>query len=314
LKFGYGETYVSKDVVNQNGIYAHALAQEIGLKTGDKIIKINGEDFEDFADVQGSQIMLESGAFYTVLRDGNEIVVPVPNDFISTKIERNEPFISALEPFKVGEILAESPADEGGLEKGDLIKSLNGNNIVYFQDLAEKLQEFKGEQVALAVDRNGNEKELSMTVGDDGKLGFYPEMLLETATINYGFFESIPVGTDEAFAVVIDNVKGFGKIFSGDVAADKAISGPIGIAKFFGGVWIWQKFWFITGLLSMVLAFMNLLPIPALDGGHVVFLLFEMVSGRSPSLKFLEVAQKVGMVILLGLMSFAILNDVIKLF
>lgn len=315
LKFTYGETYISKDIVNQNGIYAHSLAQEIGLKTGDKIIKINGQDYEDFAEVQGSKVFLESGAFYTVLRDGKEIVISIPDDFISKKIEsNNEPFISALEPFEVGEVVNGSAADDAGLEKGDIIKSINGEEIIYFQELSTLLNEYKGKEIELKVQRENQMITLNGTVGNDGKLGFYPVLKLETATVNYGFFESFPVGTEEAFTVIYDNIKGFGKIFSGDVAADKAIQGPIGIAKFFGGVWIWQKFWYITGLLSMILAFMNFLPIPALDGGHVVFLLFEMFSGKSPSLKFLETAQKVGMVILLGLMGFAIFNDVIKLF
>ncbi|MFN6947189.1 MAG: site-2 protease family protein, partial [Cytophagaceae bacterium] len=116
------------------------------------------------------------------------------------------------------------------------------------------------------------------------------------------------------FSIITNTVRGFGKIFKGEIGARQSISGPIGIAREFGGVWIWQKFWILTGLLSMVLAFMNFLPIPALDGGHVVFLLYEMVAGRKPSEKFLEGAQKVGMVLLLSLMIFAFGNDIIKLF
>lgn len=117
-----------------------------------------------------------------------------------------------------------------------------------------------------------------------------------------------------AFEIVWVNMRALGKIFSGEVSASKSISGPIGIAQVFGGTWDWVNFWRITGLLSMILAFMNLLPIPALDGGHVVFLTYEIVSGRKPSDKFLEVAQKVGMVLILGLMVFAIFNDIIKAF
>ncbi|QNL21167.1 RIP metalloprotease RseP [Hyphobacterium sp. CCMP332] len=312
LKFSYGETFISKDEVNKHGIYAHSLAEEIGLKTGDKIVKINGEDFDDFAEVQGSKVLLESNAFFTVLRDGSEVIVEVPDDFISKKIESDEPFISPLEPFIVGEVLKGSVADKGGLQTGDKIISVNGIEVNYFQTLVDVLSENKGNTVNAKISRNGENLEKEFEVGEDGKLGFYSESLLQKSTVEYGFFESIPKGAGMAFTVVYDNIKGFGKIFSGDVAADKAISGPIGIAKFFGGQWIWQKFWYITGLLSMVLAFMNLLPIPALDGGHVVFLLFEIVSGRAPSLKFLEVAQKIGMVILLGIMGFAIFNDIIK--
>ncbi len=312
LKFSYGETFISKDEVNKYGIYAYPLAEEIGLKTGDKIVKINGKDFEDFNEVQGSSVMLESSAFFTVLRNGEEVNVPVPNDFISKKIESEQPFIAPLEPFIVGEVIENSAAAKGGLEKGDKFISVNGIEVNYFQELVVVLEQNKGRELNAIIQRGDQNLDKTFEVSEDGKLGFYSQSLLEKATVEYGLLESFPKGTDMAFSVVYDNIKGFGKIFSGDVAADKAISGPIGIAKFFGGQWIWQKFWYITGLLSMVLAFMNLLPIPALDGGHVVFLLFEMLSGRAPSLRFLEVAQKVGMVILLGIMGFAIFNDIVK--
>jgi regulator of sigma E protease len=122
------------------------------------------------------------------------------------------------------------------------------------------------------------------------------------------------LGAERAFGIVFVQLKAFKKIFSGELSFQKSLSGPIGIAQAYGGTWDWERFWRMTGLLSMVLAFMNLLPIPALDGGHVVFLTYEMVSGRKPSDKFLEVAQKIGMVLLLGLMVFIFANDIFKLF
>ena len=138
--------------------------------------------------------------------------------------------------------------------------------------------------------------------------------MLNYATRHFTFAESIPKGTQQAFNVIIMNIKGFGKIFRGEVSASKSLSGPIGIAQVFGDTFNWVKFWTVVAMLSMVLAFMNFLPIPALDGGHVMFLTYEMVTGQKPSDKFLENAQKVGMVLLLGLMAFAIFNDVFKLF
>ena len=140
------------------------------------------------------------------------------------------------------------------------------------------------------------------------------ENLNDISTVEYTLAEAVPIGTSLAFRIVWDNIKAFRKMFSGDVSPSKSLLGPIGIAKFFGGTWDWVNFWRITGLLSMVLAFMNFLPIPALDGGHVVFLTWEIVTGKKPSDTFLENAQKVGMVLLLGLMAFAILNDIVKLF
>ena len=164
----------------------------------------------------------------------------------------------------------------------------------------------------MVVQRGATQKSLKVAVTEDGTLGFYPESLLHFTVVQYTFGEAVAIGTEDAFAVVYNNIKGFGKIFRGEVSASKALSGPIGIARMFGGVWDWGRFWQLTGLLSMVLAFMNALPIPALDGGHAVILSYEIISGRKPSDKFLENAQKVGMVLLLGLMAFAIFNDVWK--
>jgi len=150
-------------------------------------------------------------------------------------------------------------------------------------------------------------------VSDEGTIGINVNPLIEPVKRKYGFGEAVTKGTERAFSVVIINAKALGKMFTGEVSA-KNVSGPIGMAKIYGNTWDWVKFWSITGLISMILAFMNLLPIPALDGGHVVFLLYEMISGRTPSDRFLENAQKVGMVILLALMVFAIGNDILKLF
>ena len=142
--------------------------------------------------------------------------------------------------------------------------------------------------------------------------GFYAQWDVPIVRTEYNLAESLPKGAEAAFDVVWINIRALGKIFTGEVSASKSIDGPIGIAQIFGGEWDWLRFWRITGLLSMVLAFMNFLPIPALDGGHVVFLTYEMVSGRKPSDKFLEGAQKVGMVLLLSLMVFAVFNDLFK--
>ncbi|MFZ6001416.1 MAG: site-2 protease family protein, partial [Bacteroidota bacterium] len=146
-------------------------------------------------------------------------------------------------------------------------------------------------------------------------IGFYPMMVdrSELAFIDYGFGESMALGTQRAFGVIFVQLKAFKKIFSGEISFQKSLSGPIGMAQAFGTEWDWERFWRMTGLLSMVLAFMNLLPIPALDGGYVVFLLYEMVSGREPSEKFFETALKIGMALLLILMVFVFYNDIAKL-
>lgn len=308
-----GHDYIAaKDV--KYGIVAHKLGQEIGLRTGDKIVAINGKPFEDFAEVR--KVFLESNSYYTVERSGERLDVYVPNDFIEKVSDKKNAreFIDPIFPFKVGELVPAMPADKAGLKTGDKIVKLNETPISFYHEIQDALDKAKNKTVTLTVERAGQTISLPIKVSPEGTIGFYPDKDLKITHVDYSFGESIAVGTGKAFSVVTDNIRGFGKIFRGEVSASKALSGPIGIAQMFGGIWDWGRFWFLTGLLSMVLAFMNILPIPALDGGHSVLLIYEMVTGHKPSDKFLEGAQKVGMVILLGLMVFAFGNDIFKLF
>jgi regulator of sigma E protease len=215
-------------------------------------------------------------------------------------------------------VINKTGAEEAGLEKGDKIIEVAGNDVQYFHQLKKVLEDNRGKKVDIKVLRGKeNQKQIILTdvqVSEDATIGFYPEWQLNTSSIDYTFAEAIPLGTKRAFEVVWVNVKAFGKMFKGELDPTKSLRGPIGILQEFGGTWDWTRFWTLTGLLSMVLAFMNLLPIPALDGGHVTFLIYEIVSGRKPSDQFLENAQKVGMVILLMLMVFVFANDIINLF
>ncbi|MFN8343558.1 MAG: RIP metalloprotease RseP [Spirosomataceae bacterium] len=308
-----GHDYIAaKDV--KYGIVAHKLGQEIGLRTGDKIVSINGKPFEDFADVR--KVFLESNSYYTVERGGERVDVYVPNNFIEKVTDKKNArdFIDPIFPFKVGELVPNMPAEKAGIKTGDKIVKLNETPIRFYHEIQDALEKTKNQTVTMTVERAGQTIPLSVKVSPEGTIGFYPDKDLKITHVDYSFTESIAVGTGKAFSVVTDNIRGFGKIFRGEVSASKALSGPIGIAQMFGGIWDWGRFWFLTGLLSMVLAFMNILPIPALDGGHSVLLLYEIVTGHKPSDRFLEGAQKVGMVILLGLMVFAFGNDIFKLF
>ena len=313
ITYSEGYDYIAtKDV--KYGIVAHKLGQEIGLRTGDKIVAINGKPFDDFAEVR--KVFLESNSYYTVERNGEKVDIYVPNNFIekiSDKKNAGE-FIDPIYPFSIREVTPGMPASKSGLLAGDKIVKVNNQPIQFYHEIRDALSNLKNKKAVLEIDRKGKVVTLNVDVPEDGKIGFYPELGLTTTHIDYSFGESIAIGTQKAFSVVTDNIRGFGKIFRGEVSASKALSGPIGIAQMFGGIWDWGRFWFLTGLLSMVLAFMNILPLPALDGGHSVLLIYEMVTGHKPSDKFLEAAQKVGMVILLGLMVFAFGNDIFKLF
>lgn len=310
-----GERILLKDEVNKYGIVAGELAKQIGLQTGDKITKVNGKPFADFRDVISSDVFLGSNSSYTVSRNGKEVNIDIPNNFIEKLSDPEEKgkFIQPIMPFKVGELVADMPASEAGLKVGDKIVAIDAKPIQFYHEFQDEVPKHKGQEIDLGIERNGKPSNIKVKVSNEGTVGLRPESLLAFTTINYTLNEAIQEGTKEAFGVVYNNIKGFGKIFRREVSASKALSGPIGIARMFGGEWDWQNFWRLTGLLSMVLAFMNALPIPALDGGHAIILSYEIISGRKPSDAFLENAQKVGMVLLLGLMAFAIFNDFWKI-
>jgi regulator of sigma E protease len=315
LVYQRGETYYSRDQVIQNGIVALEIGKQIGFQDGDKILDINGLPYESINELSGGEALLSSGGFYTVDRGGEIIKIEIPRGFINSfnSEQAMSSFINIRVPFDVKEVSPNSSAEKIGLKAGDKIVGVNGSQIAYFNDLQSSLADLKGKEATLLVERNGETLEKSAQISEEGTIGIAVNPLLEPVVKKYGIAESITKGTQRAFGVVIVNAKALGKMFTGEVSA-KNVSGPIGMAKIYGNNWDWVKFWSITGLISMILAFMNLLPIPALDGGHVMFLLYEMVSGQAPSDKFLENAQKVGMVLLLALMVFAIGNDILKLF
>jgi regulator of sigma E protease len=331
LTYFLGDTYIPKNYVNENGgIHALELGQKLGFETGDKVVRINGKDFDDFLDVADPDVLLSQNSYYTVLRNGQEIDIQIPGDFIENfnKKEAAGTFISPRIPAVVGEttevlelangMKITSIAHKVGLKPGDQFVEVEGQPVTY-QDEVTKLIRSKGadssvdKSISFKVKRG--EEILAFSEPLVGtQVGFLPMGIDESklAHIQYGLGESVALGSTRAFAVIFVQLKAFKKIFSGELSIRKSLSGPIGMAKAFGTEWDWERFWRMTGLLSMVLAFMNLLPIPALDGGYVMFLLYEMVTGKEPSEKFFETALKIGMAILLILMVFVFYNDIVK--
>lgn len=315
LFYSQGESIVTKEELNKHGILAYELGQEIGFQTGDKILKVNGQDYEKFTDLISPETIMAENGSYLVQRGNETLTINIPITFLDQYSDKKNKgrFIGFLYPFEVGQVMTGTGASKGGLMEGDKFVSINNQSVNYFHELQELLQENINQTITTRVQRkSGQQETLELEVSEDGTLGFYPVSLINFSHYDYNFGEAIAKGTEEAFSKVWINIVGFGKIFRGEVSLSKSLSGPIRIAQIYGGTWSWVKFWNITGLLSMILAFMNFLPIPALDGGHVVFLTYEMVSGRKPSDKFLENAQKVGMVLLLGIMGFAIFNDIFQ--
>ncbi|UJP66889.1 RIP metalloprotease RseP [Mongoliitalea daihaiensis] len=314
LVYQNGETYFSRDQVLEHGIVAYEIGQQIGFQDGDKILDINGETYRSLSELSGGEALLSSG-YYTIERNGETMQIAIPRGFINSfsNEQAMSSFINIRFPFDIREVAPGSVAEQIGIQTDDKITAVNGESIFYFDELQKALAEVKEQEVNLTIERDGATLEKTAMVSSEGTIGIAVNSLLEPVVRKYGIAESLTKGTERAFGVVIINAKALGRMFTGEVSA-KNVSGPIGMAKIYGNQWDWVKFWSITGLISMILAFMNLLPIPALDGGHVMFLLYEMISGRAPSDKFLENAQKVGMVVLLALMVFAIGNDILKLF
>ena len=308
-----GESNYSMEEVNKRGIVAFELGEKIGFKTGDKILKVNGQPIQKFSEALNPDVLLGTNSYYTVERNGQILELKIPNDFLKDLSKKKDMIIDPIRPFQVDSVISGTPAEKAGLKKNDLIVQAANRPVGHFFELKDILADNKGKQIPVIVQRGSDQVTLTANVKGDGTLGFLPKFLLKETFEKYGIGKSIVKGSEVAFSAITTNIKGLGKIFKGEVSARDSLSGPIGIAKEFGGHWNWLRFWNLVGLLSMVLAFMNFLPIPALDGGHVVFLAYEMVSGRKPSDKFLEIAQKVGMVILLALMVFAFGNDIIKL-
>lgn len=315
LVYQKGETYYSRDQVVEHGIVAYDIGKMIGLQDGDKIMDISGQPYKSLGELSGGDALLSSGGYYTVERNGELIRVDIPRGFINnfSDEESMSNFIELRHPIEVMAVDPGSPADQIGLKEGDRILEVEGKPVTYIHELQQTLADYKGQETAITVRRaDGETVNTKTVVTDQGTLGFM-NTYIEPVVSRYSIGESVTKGTERAFGVVIVNARAMGKMFTGEVSA-KNMSGPIGMAKIYGNKWDWVKFWSITGLISMILAFMNLLPIPALDGGHVMFLLYEMASGQAPSDRFLENAQKVGMVMLLILMVFAIGNDIFKIF
>lgn len=306
-----GESYLPKEELNKHGIVALELGQQIGLETGDRVLDVSGKDYEKFGDLISPDVLLATNGFFTVDRNGSILRVDIPNDFIDKFGDKEKKgFIEPRVLFNVGQVSVGSAAADGGLKEGDHFVSLAGQPVKYFDEFKSVIDTLRGQVVSATVLRNGENLDMTFQVSDEGTLGFVADHQLNYAFVQHGFGQSVVLGSEKAFGAVWHNIVALGKIFTGDVSPSKSLAGPIKIAQIFGGTWDWNRFWNITGMLSMILAFMNFLPIPALDGGHVMFLTFEMVSGRKPSDKFLENAQKVGMVLLLAIMGFAIFNDV----
>jgi regulator of sigma E protease len=322
LAFTYGEQYISNDDL-KDGVWVTdtILGDALGIKTGDRFVAIDGKEVEN---LQTIPYELVYGERFTIERDGNKIEKEIPVDFIETisNNRENARFISQRSPFIINKVPKNSPNTTTGFEKGDALVEIEGTVVEYLDQVSPYLEKNKGKTLNLVVKRNGTNVPLQAKISDEGKLGVvlgfdnmeeYEEKgYFKVETLNYTFLESIPAGWNKGVKTLTDYIKGMKKIFNPDTGAYKEVGGFAAIGGMFPDTWNWPAFWATTAFISIILAFMNILPIPALDGGHVMFLLYEMVTGRKPSDKFLEYAQITGFFILIALLLFANGNDVYK--
>ncbi|WP_026899153.1 RIP metalloprotease RseP [Daejeonella oryzae] len=313
LTLKFGETFTPNDKL-EYGIAPGIIGRNIGLQAGDNITAVNGKKIVRFEELISSKVLFGNTEL-TVNRGGKTKMITVPGDIIEELSDYGiNQFISPRAIIgKVSAIAPASNAEKAGIQVGDSILAVNAKPVKFFDEFQTEVQAQSGKSVALSVLRNNQPIALNSRVTDEGTLGVViPQLGVPHENQQYGFLAALPVGASKAWGSFMDNAKGLGKVVSGEVKANKAFTGPIGIATMFGKTVDWVKFWSLVGLLSMALALMNLLPIPALDGGHAVFLLIEMVKGKPLSDKFMERAQMVGFVILITLMVFVFGNDIIK--
>lgn len=312
----WGEQYLPTSEVNKYGIVADSVAQQMGLRNGDKILSVDHEYVEDFHKIPG-KIILDKAKSVQVERDGQVVDIVIPEGFLARLLKHQSPeFITFRVPFYVAGFSADSPAKEAGVAEGDRIVGINDEEVLYFDQFKAAIPAYKNQDISLKVLRGEDTLSFAMKVPEAGIIGVATSYanLFTFSEKEYSFAAAIPAGFVKTWKGVGNYLKQLKLIFSPEVKAYESVGGFITIGKIFPSTWDWQAFWSLTAFLSIMLAILNVLPIPALDGGHVLFLLFEIVSGRKPSDKFLEYAQVVGMIILFGLLIFANGNDIIKLF
>lgn len=307
----FQKDYIAVDDVKQ-GIYAFDLGEEVGFKTGDKLIAVNGERPKRFSDYTGIRVLI--GSTVTVERDGHVIDLEIPGHHFKRS---GEPLILPINyKMVVGGVPDSSDARICGMQKNDIIKKVAAYDVNHYWDLQKALFSNVNGTVSVEVERDGKMELMACKVDSACRLGFNPYFDVKSVypSTEYTVGETFKYGIREGWEAIYINAIGIGKMFTGEINPIKSVQSPIGIAKnIYGGTWEWGRFWRITGLLSFILAFMNILPIPALDGGHMVFLGVEMLRGKPLSDKFLERAQVVGMLILLPLMILVMGKDIYEI-
>lgn len=301
------------------GYQVDSLARDMGLQNGDEILKVGEAEFDRY-DIAAfkKEIVINDARDLTIRRDGNVMTLPLDEKYIgmlSSYAYKDAMLFIPRVPTIISEIPEGTPADRAGLKVDDQIIAVNDQSTPFYDQFSEVVESNKGQLLVLRILRDGAEQEVRLTSNEEGKIGFYAKSFLalfDTETQEYSVLEALPAGFVKGYDFLASQVKAFGKMFSGKIKATESLGGFGTISGLFPKYWSWEAFWHVTAVLSLILGFMNLLPIPALDGGHVMFLIYEVVTGRKVSDKFMEYATIVGFAIVLGLVLFANGLDVFR--
>jgi regulator of sigma E protease len=311
MLFTYGEEFLPAKNL-QYGIAVDSTGYEMGLRDGDQIVAIGDQPFEQFdpsALVRG--IVIDNASKIEVKRDGQLMEIPIDPKYVrelSSYKSQGTSLIAPRIPFEIYAVSGDSPAATAGLQADDKLIAVNGKPAPFYQDFIPVLQNNKGNEIEIGYQRGDAFYVTRVTPNADGLLGLQykgADHFFEFGRKDYGFLEALPAGVSKGWNFLATQFKAFGQIFKGKIKATESLGGFGTIARLFPETWNWEIFWRNTAILSLILAFMNLLPIPALDGGHVMFLIYEMVTGKKPGDKFMEYATIAGFALVLGLVVFA---------
>ena len=319
MAFAYGDTDIPVDSIKDGYLVENPLLIELGLRTGDNVLAINEYEIVNYSDLR--KHFLEA-QIITIERDGVEQKITLPEDFLGKlSTSKSRGFFELRNPFVIGKVTDSSLNKGVDLKNGDIVLAVNNQELKYFDQLEARLEPLKGQSIDMQILRDDVKLTKTLQVDSNGKLGIltggnYSDIVklgyYEIVDKQYSFGESFGVGLLRFKSQMSSYWMQLKLIFSPSTGAYKGVGGFKAIFDIFPDTWSWQSFWGITAFLSIMLGVLNLLPIPALDGGHVMFLLYEMVSGRKPADKFMEYAQMVGFFILIALVLFANGNDIFK--